>query len=100
MFRQAIKSAVIGRDQSIAVARCARPRLGLTRLPMAASPVVISFRREGSLMLRLHGRTGDHRSHAAPESGTKNHPDMNYQEEQKSQRNEKMNRARRLLAAQ
>ena len=46
------------------------------------------------------GAARDHRSHAAPESGKKNHHDVDQQEEHESQGDEEMKRARGLLAAE
>jgi len=46
------------------------------------------------------GPSGDHRSHAALESGHTNHHDVDEQEEHESQGHEEVNGARRLLATE
>src|SRR5580704_4679937 len=51
-------------------------------------------------LLMRQGLPADHCAHAAAESGKKNHPDMDEKEEQQSQRDEEVKRARGLLAAQ
>jgi hypothetical protein len=89
--------------------RAATPRPATPAV--AASPVVISLRRErvrGDRSCALHsltcarwtGAARDHRSHAAPESGKPNHPDVDQQEEHESQGDEEVKRARGLLAAE
>ena len=46
------------------------------------------------------GAAGDHRAHAVPESGKTNHHDMNEKEDHERYRDEEVDRARGLLAAE
>src|SRR5580700_10414721 len=84
-------------------ARCARPRpsqlllrwLRVRRRSICGVTVCGLLDWSCALLMR-QGLPADHCAHAAAESGKKNHPDMDEKEEQQSQRDEEVKRARGL----
>src|SRR6185369_13919731 len=67
---------------------------------VVARPAVINLRREIMLTpLACASATRNHGSHASPESGQTNHPDVDHKEEDKKNGDQEMNCACGLLAA-